>query len=505
MKKLDYKVYLDKVRACWLGKNVGGTLGAPFECIQGVVDLDYYTHDISKGVLPNDDLDLQLVWLLAAEQEGKRVNAETLANYWLMYVVPDWGEYGFCKRNLRAGLLPSVSGGFHNRYRESNGAWIRSEIWACLAPGRPDIAVRYAYEDAIVDHCGEGVYAEFFCAAMQSAAFVINDMEKIIDIGLSYVPKNCDVAKAVRYVRELASDKTLDWKAARKKLLTAFPSSFGRRPLPGETMDEDIASKRQGYDAPSNIALMMLGHYFGEGDFSRAVCITAGCCEDSDCTAGTLAALYGIVGGTASIDKKWTDPIGDEIKTLCVDLSRHGICTTVSELTERVARLMPCFIDENIRYDEDGRLLISANDGDELFAPGFSEESEENAYACSFYADRLCITAEDPITRVKAVFDTVKIEEDTLIPIDLMVALRITNFQRGNWMKLVWHMPEGWEAVGGRESMFSLTEHWEGEQKFCTGIIPHGVNAGKYDVTLEIRSESTPSRIFIPFTFVNML
>ncbi|MBE6537994.1 MAG: ADP-ribosylglycohydrolase family protein [Ruminococcaceae bacterium] len=113
MKNLDYKVYLDKVRACWLGKNVGGTLGAPFECFQGVVDLDFYTHDISKGVLPNDDLDLQLVWLLAAEQEGKRVNAETLANYWLMYVVPDWSEYGYCKRNLRAGLLPSVSGGFH--------------------------------------------------------------------------------------------------------------------------------------------------------------------------------------------------------------------------------------------------------------------------------------------------------------------------------------------------------------------------------------------------------
>lgn len=57
---LTYAQYRDKVRACWLGKNIGGTLGAPFECVRGVYDLDYYTHDLSLGVLPNDDLDLQL-------------------------------------------------------------------------------------------------------------------------------------------------------------------------------------------------------------------------------------------------------------------------------------------------------------------------------------------------------------------------------------------------------------------------------------------------------------
>ena len=80
MQNLDYKTYLDKVRACWLGKNIGGTLGAPFECKQGAIDLDFYTHDLAEGVLPNDDLDLQLVWLIAAEQAGKKVNAEILAS-----------------------------------------------------------------------------------------------------------------------------------------------------------------------------------------------------------------------------------------------------------------------------------------------------------------------------------------------------------------------------------------------------------------------------------------
>ena len=78
---LDIKTYKDKVKACFLGKNIGGTLGAPFEGKRGAIDLDYYTHDLSQGVLPNDDLDLQLVWLSAAERHGVAVNAEILAEY----------------------------------------------------------------------------------------------------------------------------------------------------------------------------------------------------------------------------------------------------------------------------------------------------------------------------------------------------------------------------------------------------------------------------------------
>ena len=154
--KLNFKTYRDKVQACWLGKNVGGTLGAPFECIRGVYDLEYYTHDLSQGVLPNDDLDLQLVWLNAAEQYGKKVNAEVLGEHWLSYITADISEYGTGKNNMAFGICPPLSGWYHNHNKDSCGAFIRSEIWACLAPGHPEIAVKYAREDAIVDHADEG-------------------------------------------------------------------------------------------------------------------------------------------------------------------------------------------------------------------------------------------------------------------------------------------------------------------------------------------------------------
>ncbi|MBE7050851.1 MAG: ADP-ribosylglycohydrolase family protein, partial [Ruminococcaceae bacterium] len=80
--KLGFKEYKNKVKGCFLGKNIGGTMGAPFEGKRGLIDLEYYTHDLSKGVLPNDDLDLQLIWLAAAQRFGKNVNADILAEYW---------------------------------------------------------------------------------------------------------------------------------------------------------------------------------------------------------------------------------------------------------------------------------------------------------------------------------------------------------------------------------------------------------------------------------------
>ena len=145
-----------------------------------------------RGPSAYDDMDLQLVWLVAMEEQGVNIDAKCLGDYWTHYITPYWAEYGNCKMNLPAGLEPPFSGTFHNPYKDSCGAYIRSEIWACMAPGRPDIAVQYAYEDALVDHGeGEGLYAEIFCAAMESAAFVESDLRRLMDIGLSYLPEDC--------------------------------------------------------------------------------------------------------------------------------------------------------------------------------------------------------------------------------------------------------------------------------------------------------------------------
>ena len=51
--------YRDKVQACWMGKNIGGTLGGPWEGKMHTHALTFYDPPPDKAA-PNDDLDLQL-------------------------------------------------------------------------------------------------------------------------------------------------------------------------------------------------------------------------------------------------------------------------------------------------------------------------------------------------------------------------------------------------------------------------------------------------------------
>ena len=160
----NYDKLRDKILACWTGKNIGGTMGTPYEGARQMHDITGYSSPKGEP-LPNDDLDLQIAWLMMLERVGpNHFDANALAECWQLMISPNWNEYGIGKKNLNLGLLPPLSGEFENdKWKHSNGAWIRSEVWACLAPGFPNVAIKYAIMDASIDHgMGEGVYAEIF-------------------------------------------------------------------------------------------------------------------------------------------------------------------------------------------------------------------------------------------------------------------------------------------------------------------------------------------------------
>ena len=96
-----------------------------------------------------------------------------------------------------------------------------------------------------------------------------------------------------------------------------------------------------GYDAPSNIAIIVAGLLYGEGDFEKSLLTTANMGEDTDCTAGFVGALFGIIMGYEALPQKWVEPIGHTIKTFCCN-EAHGkdyLSKTVYELTHRVVNM----------------------------------------------------------------------------------------------------------------------------------------------------------------------
>jgi len=307
--------FRDRVYSCWLGKNIGGTLGMPFEGKKEINNVTFYTKLKEGEPAANDDLDLQILWLKAMEENNYRIDAYTLGEYWLKYVPVDWNEYGIGKANMKLGIMPPLSGEYNNaKWKTSNGAWIRSEIWACLAPGNPMLAAQFAWNDACVDHgCSEGTFAEIFTATLESAAFIEKDRDKLIQFALTMIPSDCRVTTAVKTAVEAKkSGKT--WQQARESVVKAT---------------EDLGW----FQAPRNVAFTMIGWLYGDGDFGKSICIAVNCGDDTDCTGATLGSIFGIIYGTAIIPEKWRAPIGDGIKTVAV--SGFEVPATLQLLTDR--------------------------------------------------------------------------------------------------------------------------------------------------------------------------
>jgi len=323
---MDIENYREKVTGCWLGKAVGGTLGMPYEGMDGPFDLDFY-HPVPTGMVPNDDLDLQVVWAcLLDQQETPEVSRTLFSKAWKNNINFPWDEYGACIRNLREGIEPPLSGSYDNWFINGMGAAIRSELWACLAPGNPKLAAAYAYEDACLDHAEQGLWAEVWLAAMQSAAFVETDIKKIIQIGFEHIPADAEIRAAIEDTFQWW-DVSEDWKKVRLQIL----EKYGHENFTNVT---------------ENMAFTLLALLDGNGDFSRSICTANNCGKDTDCTAATVGALLGILNPDG-IDEKWLRPIGRDlilspgIENITPPASLDDFTDLVLDLRERLGGKMP--------------------------------------------------------------------------------------------------------------------------------------------------------------------
>ncbi len=320
--QLGKKEYYDKMYACWLGKNIGGTLGAPYEVKKHVNDLTFYS-PVPQGSAPNDDLDLQLVWLKLLEDKAALPELEDIAGYWKKFSANyPWDEYGFCARNLERGLLPPVSGCFENFFIDNMGSPIRSEIWACLFPANPQAAAVMAWKDSAMDHSGgQGTYGEMFWAAVESAAFVESDPEILIKIGLEMIPGYTEISRVIRDA-VWCYKNGIRWADARNKLAECYGGNHGCHAVP-------------------NHGFTILGWLYGK-DFGDKLCKAVNCGYDTDCTGATLGSVLGIIGGRKGIPKKWLAPIGEKI-VLHKLTGKCGAPKNVKELSGRMLKIAEKF------------------------------------------------------------------------------------------------------------------------------------------------------------------
>ncbi|MFN8468636.1 MAG: ADP-ribosylglycohydrolase family protein [Caldilineaceae bacterium] len=318
MRIISYAEYYDKVYGGWIGKCIGGNIGAEVENNKYLMDL-HENEIFPDQIPPNDDLDLQLLWLQVLERKGIHLTSRDLAEAWQQYCWYPFNEYGYFLHNFERKIDPPVSGWYNNQFFcQSMGSPIRSEIWGMIAVGNPGLAMRYAYLDATLDHNTESVWGEQMLAAIEAEAFFEADFDHLLDFGLAQIPLKSGLYQCIEFVRSEYSAGT-PWQEARARLLLRFG-------------DPD-ASK-----AVQNLGFTILALLYGERDFGRTQLIALNCGYDTDCTCATAGAILGIIGGAGAIPEEWkwqaedTFVVGidvqrpsDRISDLATDTCRVGV------------------------------------------------------------------------------------------------------------------------------------------------------------------------------------
>jgi ADP-ribosylglycohydrolase len=350
---------LDRLHGAWTGRAVGCALGKPVEGMGmrrregrsvGRADIkkylgnrghwpltDYFSgQDAGDGMKlscekswreniafmeADDDIHYSLTGLGCIEQNGPDFTWGDVARFWLAHIP----VYHICtaetqavtnvqNRSCRGGDLactPAWTRRHRNPYREWIGAQIRADGWAWVCAGKPELAAEFAWRDACWTHERNGIYGEMFCAAMQAAAFVESDARRLVQIGLSEIPAECRLARAVRDLLDwIAVSK--DWEACMDRVDAAFADMSAVHTI-------------------NNALVCVMSLFYGRMDTTRAITISVMGGLDTDCNGATVGSIVGAAAGRKRFNADLAPRLNDTIKPSMVGFQE----VTMADLAKR--------------------------------------------------------------------------------------------------------------------------------------------------------------------------
>ncbi|MHB9026906.1 MAG: ADP-ribosylglycohydrolase family protein [Armatimonadota bacterium] len=274
---------------------------------------DAYTRPKMHGVPVDDDITYTILGLLIAEDYGLDFTVADAGKAWLRYLPYACTAEKVALQNLKDGVPAEEAGERENPYQAWIGADIRSDPWGYLAPGLPELAAGMAYHDAFLSHRRNGIYGEMYFSAAIAAAFTVNHPLEALEIGLTEIPANCAMARAVRWALEQAPTIT-NYREARA------------------AVDEHFAGM-SGVHTLNNACLTIWGLTIGGADFTRVISETVAMGLDNDCTAATAGSIAGAIVGKAGIPAHWQAPFHNTVHTYLIGHPEFAIDDLVNRFT----------------------------------------------------------------------------------------------------------------------------------------------------------------------------
>ena len=330
--RLSRKVLEKKIQGAWFGRICACMLGKPIECLwkediwkilesSDNFPLNRYikTTDIKddmkhvgwilnrpfidkiNGFAPyDDDTNYMVLAYEVIKRFGREFTSANMAKAW-QDLQP---KEAYCTAERRAFInftnrfSPPNSATYKNVYREWIGAQIRGDYFGYINPQNPEMAAKMAFNDASISHIKNGIYGEMWASAMIACAFSTNSMEDIIRSGLAQIPYTSRLYERVSAV--------LDWYKSGMSSEECFNKIYE------EWNDHNTFDWCHTISNAMIVATCLL---YGQGDYSKSICMAVQAGFDTDCNGATVGSILGITNGIDGIDKKWIEPFNDTLQT----------------------------------------------------------------------------------------------------------------------------------------------------------------------------------------------
>ena len=270
-----------------------------------------------KQMARDDDMDYPIIGLHILERFGPQFTTANVGQAWLdcLPYSQVYTAERVAYRNLVDGIEPPDTATHRNPYREWIGAQIRADIWGWARPGNPELAAELAFRDASLSHTKNGIYGEMFFAALLAAAFAEADLHRLIEIGLSEIPRNCRLREAVLDTVEWC-DADPDWQTTWDRINAKYGHYHGVHTI-------------------NNAAVVLMGLLHAKGDYEKAISIAVMGGWDTDCNGATAGAVMGTMLGAKALPAKWIAPLNDRISSIVIGYTD----TKLSALAKRTGKM----------------------------------------------------------------------------------------------------------------------------------------------------------------------
>lgn len=325
--------YISRIRAMWLAQVVAVQMGLQFEHKPAAVrDVDNYPESKLKELISNggstvdDDWYYEMCALEGFETYGCDMTVEELGEVWLKFNMGTFGSAFYTRKALLNGYRGADAGSpRNNRMWFTVGNQNRSDLYAMISPGMPNLTAQISRNLGHINSYAEGTDGGVLMGGIESIAFYEKDIQKALEKALLLLhPSSPHRQFGESIVRMYNEGKS--WQEAARYVEERWGIEY-----PGTN------------SAVWNAGFALVAMYYGEGDFMKSINIgyQASDFSDADCSAANVATVLAAMHGMKILPEHLLEPVNDRIKGDFYGYSRltPPVDISITELAERTAKI----------------------------------------------------------------------------------------------------------------------------------------------------------------------